>query len=165
MDMLTEIKGAEQAAEEKKAEAKGRAKVLLEEAQTAAQKQVQEWEQSIRDRELAEKRRKAPGYLDTGIALLQPEKPLYGHEASWYHWKDASLRLHSLRSHQKKNRPCMRSTRASVTRCRHLALFFSRKGASRIESGLSIWVRLILVCGLYPFLEFVYLRHAITAQA
>ena len=42
MDMLTEIKVAEQAAEEKKAEAKGRAKVLLEEAQTAAQKQAQE---------------------------------------------------------------------------------------------------------------------------
>lgn len=42
MDMLTEIKAAEQAAQEKKAEAKGRAKVLLEEAQTAAQKQAQE---------------------------------------------------------------------------------------------------------------------------
>lgn len=47
----------------------------IEKQRKDAQKQVQKWEQSIRDRELAEKRRKAPGYLDTGIALLQPEKP------------------------------------------------------------------------------------------
>ncbi|EME43619.1 hypothetical protein DOTSEDRAFT_25541 [Dothistroma septosporum NZE10] len=47
----------------------------IEKQRKDAQKQVQEWEQSIKNRELAEKRRKAPGYLDTGIALLQPEKP------------------------------------------------------------------------------------------
>ncbi|KAM3418174.1 hypothetical protein BST61_g6377 [Cercospora zeina] len=40
-----------------------------------AEKEVREWEQKIKDRELAEKRRKAPGYLDTEQYILQPEKP------------------------------------------------------------------------------------------
>ena len=35
---------------------------------------VEKWEQSIRDRELAEKRRKAPGWLDSEDRLLEPEK-------------------------------------------------------------------------------------------
>lgn len=36
---------------------------------------MKEWEQSIRDRELAEKRRKAPGWLDSENRILEPEKP------------------------------------------------------------------------------------------
>jgi hypothetical protein len=40
------------------------------EAQTA----VQSWEQAIKDRELAEKRRKAPGWLDSEDRMLEPSK-------------------------------------------------------------------------------------------
>lgn len=36
---------------------------------------MNEWEESITNRELAEKRRKAPGWLDTEERILQPEKP------------------------------------------------------------------------------------------
>jgi hypothetical protein len=35
---------------------------------------VKAWEQGIADRELADKRRKAPGWLDSEQHLLQPEK-------------------------------------------------------------------------------------------
>lgn len=37
-------------------------------------KKVEDWEASIRERELQEKRRKAPGWLDSEMHLLQPEK-------------------------------------------------------------------------------------------
>lgn len=47
----------------------------IEKQRKDAQSQVNEWERSIRDRELAEKRRKAPGWLDTEERILQPEKP------------------------------------------------------------------------------------------
>ncbi|KAF2163498.1 hypothetical protein M409DRAFT_26109 [Zasmidium cellare ATCC 36951] len=47
----------------------------IEKQRKDAQRQVNEWEQSMRDRELAEKRRKAPGWLDTEDRILQPEKP------------------------------------------------------------------------------------------
>lgn len=47
----------------------------IEKQRSDAAKQVQEWEQSINERELAEKRRKAPGWLDTQDRILQPEKP------------------------------------------------------------------------------------------
>jgi hypothetical protein len=52
-------------------------KALLEQLDSRAQeakKKVDAWEQSIKDRELAEKRRKAPGWLDSEQHLLQPEK-------------------------------------------------------------------------------------------
>jgi len=52
-------------------------KSLLEQLgkqRTEAQQKVKAWEQSIKDRELAEKRRKAPGWLDSEQHLLQPEK-------------------------------------------------------------------------------------------
>jgi len=35
---------------------------------------VRAWEDSIRERELAEKRRKAPGWLDSESKILEPEK-------------------------------------------------------------------------------------------
>lgn len=35
---------------------------------------MQEWEKGIQERDLAEKRRKAPGWLDSEQHLLQPEK-------------------------------------------------------------------------------------------
>lgn len=46
----------------------------IDEQRKNAAEQFHKWEQSIRDRELAEKRRKAPGYLDTEQYILQPEK-------------------------------------------------------------------------------------------
>jgi hypothetical protein len=52
-------------------------KALLEQIQKQkqdAENHVRDWEQTIRERELAEKRRKAPGYLDTEQYILQPEK-------------------------------------------------------------------------------------------
>ena len=47
----------------------------IEKQQKDARKKVQRWEQSIKDRELAEKRRKAPGWLDSDNRILQPERP------------------------------------------------------------------------------------------
>ena len=46
----------------------------LEEQADEGRRKVEEWEKSIADRELAERRRKAPGWLDTQERLLQPEK-------------------------------------------------------------------------------------------
>ena len=40
----------------------------------SAQKQVQEWEEKIREREMAERRRRAPGWLDRDEKILEPEK-------------------------------------------------------------------------------------------
>lgn len=40
---------------------------------TDAERTIKEWEESIRQRELAEKRRLAPGWLDRDEKLLQPE--------------------------------------------------------------------------------------------
>jgi hypothetical protein len=37
-------------------------------------KAIADWEQSIKDRELAEKRRKAPGWLDMDEKILEPVK-------------------------------------------------------------------------------------------
>ncbi|KAI5365005.1 hypothetical protein Slin15195_G045430 [Septoria linicola] len=48
----------------------------IEEQRKAAETEVRAWEQKIRDRELAEKRKKAPGYLDTEQYILQPAKPM-----------------------------------------------------------------------------------------
>lgn len=39
-----------------------------------AQDKIKKWQQSIEDRELQEKRRKAPGWLDSESKLLQPAK-------------------------------------------------------------------------------------------
>ncbi|KAF2773986.1 hypothetical protein EJ03DRAFT_73577 [Teratosphaeria nubilosa] len=46
----------------------------LDKQKAEAERKVREWEQGIRDRELAEKRRKAPGWLDSEQHLLQPAK-------------------------------------------------------------------------------------------
>ena len=40
-----------------------------------AKRQLEEWEQSIKDKELAEKRRVAPGWLDRDEKILEPMKP------------------------------------------------------------------------------------------
>ncbi len=47
----------------------------LERREEAAERAVREWEQGIRERELAEKRSLAPGWLDREEKLLQPERP------------------------------------------------------------------------------------------
>lgn len=39
-----------------------------------AEAALRDWEKEIQDRELMEKRRVAPGYLDTGLRLLEPVK-------------------------------------------------------------------------------------------
>lgn len=46
----------------------------LEEQGEAGRKKVEEWEKSIQERELAERRRRAPGWLDREERLLSPEK-------------------------------------------------------------------------------------------
>lgn len=46
----------------------------VEKQKTNAEAKVAGWEQTIRDRELAEKRRKAPGWLDSESRILEPEK-------------------------------------------------------------------------------------------
>ncbi|KAF2721139.1 hypothetical protein K431DRAFT_320604 [Polychaeton citri CBS 116435] len=46
----------------------------LQQQKEAGRRRVAEWENNIRERELAEKRRKAPGWLDSENRLLQPEK-------------------------------------------------------------------------------------------
>jgi hypothetical protein len=39
---------------------------------------VEEWERGIKERELAEKRRKAPGWLDSEVRVLEPAKKTSG---------------------------------------------------------------------------------------
>ena len=46
----------------------------LQSQRTAADQAVRDWEMSIDDRDLIEKRRVAPGYLDTGIRFLEPTR-------------------------------------------------------------------------------------------
>ncbi|KAF7715692.1 Uncharacterized protein PECH_008519 [Penicillium ucsense] len=46
----------------------------LKKTKTEAEKAIKSWEESIRERELAEKRRVAPGWLDRDEKLLQPSK-------------------------------------------------------------------------------------------
>ena len=46
----------------------------MEEQGEAGRKKVEEWEKSIDERELAERRRRAPGWLDREERLLEPEK-------------------------------------------------------------------------------------------
>lgn len=46
----------------------------LERQRNEGQKAVEKWEEDIRQRELAEKRRKAPGWLDRNERLLEPER-------------------------------------------------------------------------------------------
>ncbi|KAF8424507.1 hypothetical protein EV426DRAFT_79820 [Tirmania nivea] len=46
----------------------------LADEKRAAEEKMSEWERSIKERELMEKRRVAPGYLDTGVTMLTPMK-------------------------------------------------------------------------------------------
>lgn len=52
----------------------------LSSQQRDAQEKVRNWEQEIKERELQEKRRKAPGWLDSESKLLQPEKKVEGQQ-------------------------------------------------------------------------------------
>ncbi|KAK6334389.1 hypothetical protein TWF730_003603 [Orbilia blumenaviensis] len=40
----------------------------------AAKEEIEKWVKSIEERELMEKRRVAPGWLDTGVVMLEPTK-------------------------------------------------------------------------------------------
>ncbi|RVD89342.1 uncharacterized protein DFL_000355 [Arthrobotrys flagrans] len=46
---------------------------LTNEAKTAKE-EIEKWVKSIEERELMEKRRVAPGWLDTGVVMLEPTK-------------------------------------------------------------------------------------------
>lgn len=46
----------------------------LTKTQEQAKKAIQEWEDSIKERDLAEKRRIAPGWLDRSEKILEPTK-------------------------------------------------------------------------------------------
>lgn len=46
----------------------------LKKTRTDAEKAIQAWEESIKQRDLAEKRRLAPGWLDRDEKLLQPTR-------------------------------------------------------------------------------------------
>lgn len=49
-------------------------------AQEDAQRTIKEWEEGIKERELAEKRRVAPGWLDRDERILEPVRA--GHQAT-----------------------------------------------------------------------------------
>ncbi len=51
----------------------------LQKVQDDAEKMLREWEEELRQRELAEKRRVAPGWLDSDEKILEPEKRATGH--------------------------------------------------------------------------------------
>ncbi|KAF8541604.1 hypothetical protein BDD12DRAFT_829040 [Trichophaea hybrida] len=46
----------------------------LQSQKSSAEQAWRDWEKSIEDRDLMEKRRVAPGYLDTGIQILEPTR-------------------------------------------------------------------------------------------
>lgn len=46
----------------------------LDKQQADAKKKVDDWENGIKERELQEKRRKAPGWLDSEARILEPER-------------------------------------------------------------------------------------------
>ncbi|KAI9828329.1 MAG: hypothetical protein M1832_002757 [Thelocarpon impressellum] len=50
----------------------------LKQTHEDADRLIREWEESIRERELAEKRRLAPGWLDRDEKILQPERAMQG---------------------------------------------------------------------------------------
>lgn len=47
---------------------------VLDDERTTAQETWRAWEQGIKDRDLAEKRRRAPGWLDAEQKILTPSK-------------------------------------------------------------------------------------------
>ncbi|KAL8817484.1 MAG: hypothetical protein Q9223_003695 [Gallowayella weberi] len=48
----------------------------IEKMQEDAERTIREWQNNLREEELAEKRRLAPGWLDRDEKILQPAKPL-----------------------------------------------------------------------------------------
>jgi hypothetical protein len=46
----------------------------IQSQQKAKEQTIKDWEKSIEERELMEKRRVAPGYLDTGLRILEPTR-------------------------------------------------------------------------------------------
>lgn len=49
----------------------------LQNQKSSAEQVWRDWEKSIEDRDLMEKRRVAPGYLDTGIQILEPTRKTF----------------------------------------------------------------------------------------
>jgi len=49
-------------------------KEYIDKVQNDAEKELQSWEEAIKSRDLAEKRRVAPGWLDSDARILEPEK-------------------------------------------------------------------------------------------
>ena len=50
--------------------------VHIQKTQEDAEKAIKNWETSLREEELAEKRRVAPGWLDRNEKILEPEKKI-----------------------------------------------------------------------------------------
>lgn len=48
--------------------------IHIQSQQKAKEQTIKDWEESIEERELMEKRRVAPGYLDTGLRILEPTR-------------------------------------------------------------------------------------------
>ena len=46
----------------------------IKKTQEDAEKAIRDWEQSLKDQDLAEKRRVAPGWLDRSEKILEPER-------------------------------------------------------------------------------------------
>lgn len=56
-------------------------KAHVSKMQEDAERELREFEERIRERELAEKRRVAPGWLDSEARMLQPERAADKHES------------------------------------------------------------------------------------
>ncbi|KAI9802293.1 MAG: hypothetical protein M1833_001799 [Piccolia ochrophora] len=65
----------------------------LQKLQDDAERTLKEWDQSIRERELAEKRRVAPGWLDRDEKILEPERSSSSVNYEKSHAHDASKDL------------------------------------------------------------------------
>ncbi|KAK4912964.1 hypothetical protein LTR28_013823, partial [Elasticomyces elasticus] len=57
----------------------------LEDSAREAEEQVKAWEEAIRERELAEKRRVAPGWLDRDEKILQPARTSHAQDNAMPH--------------------------------------------------------------------------------
>lgn len=82
----------------------------LKKTMADAERTIKEWEESIRQRELAEKRRLAPGWLDRDEKLLQP-KAVHASSAQDAHGggdgQDASILDSSTREQEAQSMPAI----------------------------------------------------------
>lgn len=69
-----------------------------------AEKTIKDWEESVRQRELAEKRRVAPGWLDREEKLLQPEL-VHAPSSANHHGSDASPSILDSRTQEQESQP------------------------------------------------------------